>query len=294
MIVQLPGGYYDTAGTRHREVELSPLSGRDEELLAARTRAPAELVTGVLARCLRRVGTLAPVDEAIARELTVGDRQYLLLKLREATFGPRVALVTSCSWPDCGEKVDIDFEIPQVPLREATSGPVYEVELSAAALPAASAEARLVRFRLPTGADQEHCTPLLEVNPAAALHALLSACLVQVGAQQPPSPERIAELSPLARAEIDAAMTARSTGPALTMRARCPGCGRGFTVPLDLQELFFDEAAASRDLLYRQVHYLAFHYHWGERDILDMPRAKRLHYVELLAAEIERMNDELG
>jgi hypothetical protein len=285
MIVTLPGGHHDADGRRHREVELTALRGRSEELLCATDRSPAELVSAVLADCLLRVGDLAPVDEALARALTVGDRSYLLLRLREATFGPDVALVAHCAWPDCGEKVDVAFRIPDLPVREQTEpGPVHAVTLSPEAAP--DTDVRVRRFRLPTGADQEACAALLDVNPAAALRALLDACLL-------PDDRRGAhtELTPLARAEIEAAMAAVAGGPVLTMHAGCPHCGRGFDIPFDVPDFFFGEVTASADLLLRQVHYLAFHYHWAEAEILDLPREKRLRYVELLAEEIERMNN---
>jgi hypothetical protein len=285
MIVQLPGGYHTPDGRRHREVELTALRGRSEELLCATDRSPAELATAVLADCLMRVGDLTPVDEALTRALTVGDRSYLLLRLREATFGPDVALVAHCPWPDCGEKVDVAFRIPDVPVTEqAGPGPVHAVTLSPEAAPDAADRVR--RFRLPTGADQEEFAPLLDVNPAAALRVLLDACLLpdDRGDAQ-------AELTPQARAEIEAAMAAVAGGPALTMRAGCPRCGRRFDIPFDVPDFFFGEVSASADLLLRQVHYLAFHYHWAEAEILDLPQEKRLRYVELLAEEIERMND---
>jgi hypothetical protein len=286
VIVQVPDGYFDADGRRHRDAELRALTGRSEELLCAPDRSPAELVTAVLVDCVLRLGDLTP-DAALIDDLTVGDRAYLLLKLREATFGPDVALVASCAWPDCGEKVDIAFRIPDVPVREPSEpGPIYQVELSAEAAP--DAAARTVRFRLPTGADQASCAALLDHNAAAALRSLLTACLV-------PDPAVAAgALTPLAKAEIEAAMAAAAGGPALTMRASCPGCGRGFDIPFDVTDFFFGDVAASSDLLLRQVHYLAFHYHWAESEILDLPRERRLRYVELLAEEIERMNDAVG
>ncbi len=290
MIVELPGGFYDDVGNRVRELEVSPLSGADEELLAQHGGATAELVTDVLSRCVRRVGAIEPIDADAARALTVGDRQFLMLKLREATFGPHVALVTRCSWPDCGEKVDIDFEVPDVPVGKADGGPVFGVRLTARADP----DAAWVSFRLPTGADQERCALLLDTNPAGALHELLELCVLAIGTSDRPSPERIAELSPLARAEIEAAMAEAAPGPAMVMCASCPGCGREFDVPLDVADMFFGEARVTADLLYRQVHYLAYHYHWAEAEILSLPRAKRLHYVELLAEEIESQNHALG
>ncbi len=45
----------------------------------------------------------------------------------------------------------------------------------------------------------------------------------------------------------------------------------------------------SRDGLYEEIHHLAFHYHWAERDILDMSRAKRRRYLTLLANKLEQM-----
>jgi hypothetical protein len=49
----------------------------------------------------------------------------------------------------------------------------------------------------------------------------------------------------------------------------------------------------SGDMLYREIHYLAYHYHWSEREIMDMTRDKRRKYIEVLADEIERLNNAL-
>src|SRR5215210_5349721 len=59
----LPGGYVDDEGARHAEVELEPLTGHDEELLAAAQvhLCTARVVTTLLSRRLRRVGTLTEI-----------------------------------------------------------------------------------------------------------------------------------------------------------------------------------------------------------------------------------------
>ena len=85
----LPGGYVDDAGGIHRRVELAALSGKEEEFLAGQP-VDAALVTAILSRCMRRIGTISPVSEEVARHLLVADRQYLLLKLRAVTFGDQV------------------------------------------------------------------------------------------------------------------------------------------------------------------------------------------------------------
>ena len=78
-------------GRLHRDFELAILTGREEELLAqARHPRPAALVTELLTRCVRRIGTISPVTPRWPGNLLVADRHYLLLQLRQATFGDRV------------------------------------------------------------------------------------------------------------------------------------------------------------------------------------------------------------
>ena len=57
----------------------------------------------------------------------------------------------------------------------------------------------------------------------------------------------------------------------------------------DPQAFLFVELRLSRDLLYREVHYLAYHYHWSEREIMAMPRDKRRRYIAVLADELEKL-----
>jgi hypothetical protein len=285
----LPGGYLDGGGVLHREAELARLTGREEEMLAglAEPDAPV-LVTRILARCVRRIGTVEPVTEEVARRLLIGDRQYLLLKLREVTFGARVEGTLSCPWPRCGARVDIDFTTGDVPVKRCDAvEAAFRLELSpeAAFEDAAGVRRRTVVFRLPTGEDQEVLAPVLARNPAEALGGLLERCLVDGAAAD------LAErLPPRARLELERAMEAHAPALDLEMALTCPECGRGFTAPFDLQDFFFGELRTSRDLLYRQVHYLAYHYHWSEREIMEMPRDKRLAYIEVLAEEIEALN----
>ena len=289
----LPGGIWDASGTLHREAELTPLTGREEELLADRNLGAAAAVTAVLTRCMRRLGALQPVTEALARELLVGDRQYLLLKLRQLTFGDRVDATVRCPWPGCGEPVDVDFLISQVPLKEAAvPARVQELELSpqAAADSGLAPQAARLRFRLPTGADQEALSPLLARNEAQALGLLLSRCIERIG-DDPAGPELVRRLSALARLEIERRMEATAPGIELTMDAECPQCGRAFAAPFDPQDFLLGEARASRDLLMREIHYLAYHYHWSESDILEMPRERRRRYIEILADEMERLSN---
>jgi hypothetical protein len=291
-LFHLPGGYVDRAGTVHQEVELGSLSGREEELLASYDSwQRASLVTALLSRCIRRLGTIRPVSEEVARDLLVADRQYLLLKLREVTFGDRVQATMICPQPACRAKTDIDFSTRDVPVQASSDkGPLHEVQLSSEAA-FVDSEGKVHReavFRLPNGRDQEAVILILMHDEIRAAAMLLERCLQRLGSLANVNAE---QLSPLARMELEEHMAALAPRVELTMEGVCPECRQTFAVPFDLEQFIFEELKTSRDLLYREVHYLAYHYHWSEQEIMTMPKEKRRHYMEVLAKEIERLHD---
>lgn len=298
----LPGGYWDGTGRLHREFELAALTGREEELLA-QTRRPqtATLVTEVLSRCVRRLGEISPVPPEVARQLLVADRHYLLLQLRQATFGDLVRANLICPWPDCGRRVSLDFSLAEVPVEQPRQrAPVHTMTLSAAALHGGDAardavnpdDAALaeVSFRLPNGADQEELSERLAHNEAEALTLLLSRCVQRIGPSGPPDEHQVAALSALARSEIEECMQQLAPKVEQTMEATCAECGRTFVAPFDIQRFFLGELRTDGELLYQEVHYLAYHYHWGEQEIMEMTRDKRRRYIDVLADAIEVLN----
>ena len=290
----LPGGYRDPDGVLHREVELAPLSGREEELLAdGEPSTSTTFLTMLLTRCVRRLGTMSPISEDVVRRLLIADRHYLVLKLREATFGAQVQATVQCPWEACRKKVDIDFSLHDIPVRESEEkGPLYTRELSpeAAFGNEHGEHDREVTFRLPNSEDQEAISHVVEENEAKALALLLARCIRRLGPLHDPGPEVIHRLSPLARAEIERHMEEAAPQVDLTLAAHCPECEREFTVPFDLLEFFLAECKTSRELLYREVHYLAYHYHWSEHEIMALPREKRRKYIALLADELRRVS----
>lgn len=257
----LPGGYVDKSGVVHRQVEMNPLTGREEELLAgSRQRESASLVTVVLSRCIRHIGTISPVSEEVARNLLIADRQYLLLKLREVTFGDQVRANIFCPWPDCGKRVAINFSINDIPIRESEDkGPAYTMTLPPEIAGELREEDREITFRLPNGADQAAISPLLAENEARALAKLLGRCIQRIGRLTNPGEDVIGRLCPAARLAIEQQMETVAPKVEMTMDVNCHECGREFLAPFDLHRFFFGEMRTSGDLLYREVHYLAYH-----------------------------------
>ncbi len=294
--ILLPGGYFDSAGTLQQEVELDCLSGQEEELLSKRSDySKASNVTTVLSRCLKQIGNITDVSEDLVRRLLVADRQYLLLKLHQITFGDRIEANIFCAWPDCAKKIDIDFLVGDIPIKNSEDkGPIYSMELSkdAGYIDTHGKTQRELKFRLPDGEDQEIISPIVYENEAKALSLLLGRCVLNIGSLNN-SEEFATNLSSKARIEIEKKMQAVAPQVDLTMEVKCPECGRGFALPFDIQDFFFGELKTSQDLLYKEVHYLAYHYHWSEKEILSMTRDKRRKYIEVLADEIEKLNNAI-
>ena len=290
----LPGGYVDADCELLREVEIAALSGRDEELISLRQPiSDPALLTVLLSRCVLRLGPVSPVSEHLARRLLVADRQFLLLKLRQMTFGDHVQATVECPSEPCRKKVDIDFFLHDIPVRESVEkGPLYTRELSSeAAFSNEHGERyREVVFRLPNGEDQEAIAHVVEENEVTALALLLARCIRRLGQLHEPGPEVIARLSSLARAEIERHMEDAAPQIDLTLAAHCPECDREFVIPFDLQAFFLAESQKSRELLYHEVHYLAYHYHWSEQEIMALSREKRRKYIALLADELRSVN----
>ncbi|MEU0405814.1 hypothetical protein ABZ318_37560 [Streptomyces sp. NPDC006197] len=291
----LPGGYWDASGRLHRAFELTVLTGREEELLAgvASEQQTASAVTEVLSRCVRRLGDISPVPPEVVRRLLVADRNFLLLQLRRTSFGDLVRAHLFCPWPDCGERVSLEFDLNEVPVDEAkVHTPVHTMTLSVEAFPGTDRTSAEVRFRLPDGSDQEELSALLAHNEAETLTLLLSRCVQRIGTQEPPSKQQISELSARARSEIEERMAYVAPKVEQTLDATCAECRRVFVAPFDIQRFFFGDLRADRSLLYQEVHHLAFHYHWSEREIMGMTRDKRRMYIEVLSGAIEALDGE--
>jgi hypothetical protein len=278
----LPGGFWDDRGVLHREFDLAPLTGREEELLAARAAArPAALVTEVISRCVARLGDISPVTPEVARQLLVADRHYLLLQLRRVTFGDQVRATLTCPWTECGERMSVDFSIDALPVEP----PAHRAPHHTAVLK----DGKEIAFRLPTGADQEELSGRLAVNEAEALTALLARCVLNLDGERPDA-DRIAALPALTRLEIEERMRRAAPKVEQTLDAACAECGRTFVAPFDIHRFFFGELRTDTTLLYQEVHYLAYHYHWSESEIMAMTRDKRHQYIDVLADAIEVLN----
>jgi hypothetical protein len=199
--------------------------------------------------------------------MSVGDRDRMLLDLREAVFGPSFTALTAC--PACGEEMELEFRTADVRAGEE-SGPERTFSLLR--------DGYTVEFRLPTSGD------LLSIAgasaPLAASLSLIDRCVT--GARRGGEPIALTELPPEILDAIDEEMMRADPQADITLDLACYSCNHQWQATFDIASFLWAEVAALARRLLREVHALAFAYGWREADILAMSAQRRERYLELL------------
>jgi hypothetical protein len=276
----VPGGYCASGG-RWREAHLRPLTGEDLLFLTEECAGllPAQWVTEALMRCVTRLGPNQSVTREAFRSLTVGDREALLLHLRRLTWGDRLRCLLTCPAPKCREKLEADVDIADLLLPPyGETAQVHELTVRQE-----DGDSIVVRFRLPTGADQEVAAMVARTDLAGAADLLLRRCVRSVtssdGNPVDKLPDALGEQLSDRMAELDPQAE-------ITVHFVCPVCGAAFSAIFDTASYLIQELEAGLRHLYREVHLLAYHYHWSATEILGMSTEKRRKFLRLLEEEL--------
>ncbi|MGH9929225.1 MAG: hypothetical protein ACREA9_08355 [Pyrinomonadaceae bacterium] len=278
----LPGGYVDDEGVTHREVELAPVTGFEEELLDSVVPAvcSAYVVTALLSRCLRRVGKFAPVTASLVRDLLVGDREFLMLKLRELTLGKSLNAMLVCGDPKCAQCMDIALNLDDfTPTAKSVDRRVYKLDV------VEGEETFAFEFRLSTGADQEAGSDWMGGDAESAVRRFLTRMILRINDNCSIDDQAVNAVPARVLKELEGRMEELGPLVSIDLKAACVECRRPSLTHLDLTSFFLDELQQSRRVLEREVHCIAWHYHWPEREILTLTRRKRRRYIELIRGD---------
>jgi hypothetical protein len=262
--VALPGGILSgddgSSYRRCRSAVIRPLSGHEEAWLAGNRQLPnAMIVTRLLNSCVLAIDG-EPAPSSVAQRMLVGDRDYLLLQLRRVTLGDRLLAVINC--PACESKMDIDLDTASVPVEWR---PQLELRHSV------DVADRIVSFRLPTGSDQE---AVVGLDSEEAVTELFRRSIIDDGGSPLTTEEQLV---------VIAAMEKVAPEVFVELELTCPECAHEFVRPFDIASFFFDEMRIAGGQLFREVHTLAFYYHWTESEILGLARERRRLYLTLLS-----------
>lgn len=264
---------------RRTDARLCAFTGEDEAALldTASHLLPAAKATWLLARLLEGIGDLSPVDASHVRRLTVGDRDRLLFGLCAHTFSPQMDLVARCPFEECGElselTVALDALIGNTPATPAAEHFETRITLYDAAF--------TLRFRLPTGQDQEQaCSLLRTLEPARVEEELIRACVLELkdgNGERVDTENKIAAIRP----HLEAAWAGLDPAADCFAQVECPACTRQYSAVVDALSLFMT-GLENRGNIFQQVDRLARAYHWSERELLALSFQRRQRYLELV------------
>lgn len=199
-------------------------------------------------------------------ELSLGQRDGLLLGLREQLFGPQLVCLLSC--PHCQEKLEMDVMVSEL---QVESSPALSAPLTLAV------EDYALQVRLPTSADLLALAPDLAAETAA--NELLLRCLVSVEHQGQPYPSD--SLPAHLKAAITSALAKADPQADQHLSVTCPICGQSWQPVFDIVSFLWAELNTWAMRTLREVHQLARAYSWSEAEILAMSPQRRHLYLEL-------------
>ncbi len=255
--MQLPGGLVED-GIRRRDCAFRPISGTLELALAEAGETAGNTPRAVTLALVTALGHLGgePATPQRVAQLCVADRQFLMRELERHLGHTDGWFQVACR--GCAAQFDFHLDYAALPVQEAGAAyPRVQVEVAGHKL----------AFRLPNGADQEALATL----PVAEAQSWL---LRQLAYQ----PIAVDALDAQATAAIEAALEAVSPGVVVQVQANCPECGAENRVDLNP----YRALSHSSEALLQEVHQIAAHYHWGEAEILALPRPRRQRYLHLI------------
>jgi hypothetical protein len=230
----------------------------------SRAPASAELLeaweTGRVQHPLDRALTLLRAFTGIERrrlaEISIGERDELLLSLRRRFFGDQLEAVCRCE--HCGEPNEFAIDASALPVRPERDGsPAVSLERDGVT----------IAVRLPNSFDVAAVAGLDEEQ---ALHDLIARCTIGDVVASGDDVE-----------QLDALMREAEPLAALDLGFACCACARSNAVAFDAAAfLWSDVADASRRLLF-DVDALARAYGWSEAEILALSPRRRASYVRL-------------
>jgi hypothetical protein len=215
---------------------------------------------------LDRALTLLTAASGLSRDeladLTIGERDARLLRLRELVVGAGAAGISEC--PECGERVEFAIDTATIACREEVTETAREIEV----------HGTRVQFRLPTSRDLAEV--VASPDDAEGLRRLIERCLI--------GPDSVRELLGEIVEVLSASMLEADPQSEIIISLGCPNCGKHWELLFDIAHFFWNEMAAQAQRLVREIDVIARAYGWTEREILSLPAQRRRTYLEMLAA----------
>ena len=207
-------------------------------------------------------------------DLTVGQRDLRLARLREATFGAGLDCQAAC--PACGQRLELSLSTSTLLAPEPA--PIAHGSRTLDLVE----DGWAVRIRPIDTRDL--ISAVISTDAAGPRQLLLDrivlGCRSPEGVETDGVPE--AGLPAAIETAVFASMETIDRGSAVAIGLTCPECAHAWTAPFDIVSFFWREIEGWVQRTLREVHVLASAYGWAERDILALSAWRRDEYLRLM------------
>ena len=199
--------------------------------------------------------------------LSLGQRDALLLKVRQRIFGDRLEAYTEC--PSCRQRLEFSLSCD-----ELTSG----IRIQEHFVKTITIEGMEFNLRCPDSRDAAAAAASEDVE--AAKRVLLARCAARTNRTEPSAdtlPESV-------QAAIVAELAAIDPQAEMLLDLNCPACTHAWQGVFEIMTFLRIEMRARARRLLQEVDVLARAYGWSEAEIFALSEARRGLYVQMALA----------
>ena len=202
--------------------------------------------------------------------MSIGQRDLLLLQLREGLFGQQLLNTAIC--PQCNERVEWQSRIADFVIEtdsKMTNADAFELKM----------EDYRLRFRLPNSLDIAAITTA--GGAANSAQQLLLRCVLE--AEQGGvncADERLPDVVIQALAKRIESLDPQAE---IRISLNCPGCSHSWSALFDIASFLWTEINGWAERTLQTVYRLAAAYGWSERDILNLSPVRQQLYLGMVA-----------
>ena len=231
------GNDYVLPGGSH--ASLTEMTGVDEENIAKPSVAKnlSRVMTILLQNRVSSLDGKKPSEEAI-RNLLTGDRDFLMLRLRQISLGNEYERDVTCG--SCKKKFEVRVDLNKIEIKRMEKPQdKFTVNLPRGYKDVEGVLHKEVTLRLPTGVEQEYLSSdEAGDNRGSITTALLTRCCVQFGSLKSVSVNVIRNLTSADRKAMANVLVDNMPGPKLSLSLACSKCENEWEQPISVFDLF--------------------------------------------------------
>ncbi len=222
----------------------------------------AALVTQLLESCA--VDPMGILPDSFFLKLAIGKRVECLLLL--AAGGPDTELRFLLKCVSCAEEIEFELKLHEISKMQGEADLMETIGVDIGG--------RRMKFRKPTGSDQEMWSKMFFNDEHDATVAMLGTLAELPGSLETIHPDELNVVEDVLT-EVDPLVD-------FSCGVSCGECGELNEYEIDLTETALGMLNRAQNHLVVTIHRLASRYHWSEQEIFAVPDWRRQQYLELI------------